>query len=706
MNTQTIRGFPATPSFLTPKKTLLIDIETFSSVDITKSGSYKYIESDDFEILLFSWCWDFEEVHLVDLLSGESIPADVIAALDDPSVIKLAWNSAFEISALNKFWSSPIGQWQDIMIHSLYLGLTAGLDITGKVLGLPQDKRKMAAGKALIRLFCKPVKPTKTNGNRARTLPHHEPEKWQLFRDYNRQDVAVEAEIEKRLSRFPVPESIWQEWRLEMQSNAYGIALDAQLIDGALAIDRTESAALMREAREITGLSNPNSAPQLMKWLTSKGIETPDLQKATVADLVEETSDEVQHMLRIRQQLSKMSIRKYQTMQSAMCQDGRIRGTMQFYGANRSGREAGRLLQPQNMARNSMKTLDLARQLVRDKKIDSLKMIYGETANVLSQLTRTAIVAAPGHKIVVADFNAIEARVIAWLSGEQWRLDVFNTHGKIYEASASQMFGVPIDSIKHGDPVRQQGKVAELANGYGGSVGAMKRMDFGGKIRPADMSDEARKQFANENGIPVPDDPDKSWYKLIQDAMIDANYKSIVDKWRKASPSIVRMWHSYENAALSVMRTGRPAGANHVIFARESDIVNGLDFLTIQLPSGRKLYYAHPFIAPNQFDQDALYYYGLDQMTHKWGKVSTYGGKLTENICQAIARDCLFVSLRRLSNAGYKTVMTIHDEVVNDVPEEQADVQKVIEIMRQPIDWAPGLPLNADGFVSNYYKKE
>lgn len=695
------RGHP--PSTFIPKKTLLIDIETFSSVDIGKAGSYRYIESDDFEILLFSYSYDFGPVQLVDLTAGESIPAEVIADLSNPGVIKTAWNSAFEWRALNRYWPSPISQWQDIMIHSLYLGLVAKLETAGEVVGLPQDKRKMAAGKTLIRLFCKPVKPTKNNGGRTRTQPHHEPEKWKLFKDYNRQDVATEAEIEKRLSRFPVPEAVWDEWRLEMAINARGIALDEPLIDGALAIDRTETRALMAEAREITGLSNPNSTSQLLRWLTEKGVQTSDLQKATVADLINQTTGDVQRVLRIRQQLSKTSIKKYKTMKATVCTDGRIRGTMQFYGANRSGREAGRLLQPQNMARNSMETLDFARELVEAKKVDTLRLVYGNTADVLSQLTRTAIVAAPGHKIVVADFNAIEARVIAWLSGEEWRLNVFRTHGKIYEASASQMFGVPIDSIKHGDPVRQQGKVAELANGYGGSVGAMKRMDFGGKIRPNDLSDGACQRFAAENGMACQTKDD---YRLVRDAMIDANYKRIVDKWRAASPNIVRMWRTYENAALSVMRTGRPAGANHVLFARESDIVNGLDFLTVTLPSGRKLYYAHPFIAPNQFDRDALYYYGLDQTTHKWSRVSTYGGKIVENVTQAVARDCLFVAMRRLTDAGYPIVMTIHDEVVLDVLEEQADLDRVIEIMKQPIDWAPGLPLNADGFVSDYYKKD
>lgn len=700
------------PSLILPKKHLSIDIETFSSVDIRKSGAYKYIQSDDFEILLLSYSIDFGEVQTIDLTDPDyGIPTTLTSMMHDQSVIKHAYNAMFEYYALNRFfgaleddWFSPIEQWQDTMIHGLYCGLTAGLDVTAKVLGLPQDKQKLSVGRNLIKIFCTPTTPTQRNGNRLRTLPHHEPEKWQLFKDYNRQDVAVEMEIEKRLSRFPVPEDVWQQWRLDMQINAHGIQLDSRLIAGALHIDQVTTEALKNEAKQLTGLSNPNSAPQLTKWLSEQGIEVENLQKDTVSDLVKTTTGRVKRVLEIRQQLSKTSIKKYKAMADAFCKDGRVRGLLQFYGANRSGREAGRLVQVQNLSKNHMPAaqLDLAREIVMSQKPNLLDLVYGNTADTLSQLVRTAFIAAPGHQIVVADFKAIEARVIAWLSKEEWRLDVFRTHEKIYEASASQMFGVPVESISHGDPVRQQGKVAELASGYGGGIGAMKRMDFGGDIRP-DMSDEAMKEFAEENNMSLLNDADR---QLVTDAMIDANYLSIVQRWRRASPSIVRMWHSYENAALSVMRTGRTAGANDVLFARESDVQNGLDFLTITLPSKRKLYYAHPFLASNQFDQESLWYFGMDQTTHKWVKISTYGGKLTENICQAIARDCLFYAMENLAKAGYQTVMTIHDEVVLDVSAEKADLDQVVAIMKQPIEWAPGLPLNADGFVNDYYKKD
>ncbi|WP_381450745.1 DNA polymerase [Sporolactobacillus kofuensis] len=694
------------PSLNLPKSHLNIDLETFSSVEISKSGSYKYIQSDDFEILLLSYSFNGGEVITIDLLQGETVPQEVINALADPNVIKHAYNAAFEWYALNKFWHSPIEQWQDTMIHGLYCGFTSGLDITAKVLGLPQDKQKMTVGRNLIKIFCTPTTPNKRNGNRTRTLPHHEPEKWQLFKDYNNQDVAVEMEIEKRLGRFPVPDDVWQQWRLDMQTNAHGIQLDEELINGALYIDQLSTSQLKDEAKALTGLDNPNSAAQLTKWLAEKGVEVENLQKDTVAELVKTTTGEVKKVLEIRQQLSKTSIKKYKAMDAAICADGRVRGLLQFYGANRTGRWAGRLVQVQNLSKNHMSTLDLARDLVKNKKADLLSFTYGNTSDVLSQLVRTAFVPAPGHKIVVADFSAIEARVIAWLSGEQWRLDVFNTHGKIYEASASQMFGIPIDQIKKGSSLRQQGKVAELALGYQGSVGAMKRMDFGGKIRPDDMSDEAVRVFANENGDFLSEDAGEDQYQLARDAMIDANYLSIVRKWRAASKHIVNMWYAFENAALSVMNDGRPAGTHGLIFARESDIVNGLDFLTIQLPSKRKLYYVKPFIAQNQFEKDALYYYGLDQEKHKWVKQSTYGGKLVENVVQAIARDCLAVTLNRLASAGYQTVMTIHDEVVLDVPAERADLDHVVDLMKQPIEWAPGLPLNADGFVNDYYKKD
>ncbi|RKO63237.1 DNA polymerase [Caldibacillus debilis] len=654
-------------------RSLSIDIETYSSVDIAKSGLYKYVQSPDFEILLFAYSVDGQPTKIVDLARGEKIPDDILVALADPNIIKRAYNAAFEWYCLSKFFHTPLHQWQCTMVHGLYCGYTAGLDATAKALGLPQEKQKMSVGKALIKLFCTPTEPKKSNGFRTRTLPHHEPEKWELFKQYCIQDVEVEKEIERRLSNFPVPEQEKKLWYLDQLINAHGANVDQELIDGALYVDEVATAELTKEAVRMTGLENPNSTQQLQSWLAKKGIQVDNLQKGTVAKLIDETDGDVKRVLEIRKELSKTSVKKYQAMKAAVCNDGRVRGLLQFYGANRTGRWAGRLVQIQNLPKNNMDTLDLARQLVKERKVDTLKLLYGNIPDTLSQLIRTAFIPSPGHKIVVADFSAIEARVIAWLAGEQWRLDVFNTHGKIYEASASQMFGVPIEKIVKGNPeyaLRQKGKVAELALGYQGGPGALISMGA------LDMG-------------------------LTEDELPD-----IVQRWRSTNRRIVDLWYSLENAALSVLHTGQPAGVKNLILARESDIVNGLDFLTITLPSGRKLFYTKPFIAENDFGKESMYYYGLNQETKKWERVSTYGGKLTENVVQAISRDCLAESLRRLHRAGYGIIFHVHDEVVLDVPKERANIDEIIRIMREPIEWAPGLPLNADGFVADYYMKD
>jgi DNA polymerase bacteriophage-type len=657
--------------------TLSVDIETYSSVDIKKAGLYKYVQSPDFEILLFAYSVNGEPTQIVDLVKGEPIPFHVRDALANPNFSKHAYNAAFEWYCLAKHlkWEPFVwvSQWRCTMFHGLYCGYTAGLGATAVALGLPQDKRKMSVGSSLIKLFCTPTKPTKKNGGRTRTLPHHEPEKWELFKDYCIQDVEVEKEIGKRLSNFPVPPNEQKLWELDQKINAFGVAVDRQLIDGALYINDLSTAELTEEAVNITKLDNPNSTKQLMGWLNDKGTDVENLQKETVTNLVDESDGDVKRVLEIRQELSKTSVKKYQAMQEAVCEDDRVRGLLQFYGANRTGRWAGRLVQVQNLPRNYLETLSHARELVRDKKVDALKLIYGNVPDTLSQLIRTAFVPSKGHKLMVADFSAIEARVIAWLAGEQWRLDVFATHGKIYEASASQMFGVPLELIKKGNPeyaLRQKGKVAELALGYQGGSGALISM---GALNMGLTEDE------------LPD---------------------IVRRWRSANKRIQDLWYSLENAALEVLRTGQPQGIKGLILARESDIVNGLDFLTIKLPSGRKLFYPKPFLAENDFGKEAVNYYGINQTTRKWEKVNTYGGKLVENCVQAIARDCLAVTLVRLDNAGYQTIMHIHDEAVLDVPEEYADLDKVIDIMREPLSWAPGLPLNADGFVADYYMKD
>lgn len=654
-------------------ETLNIDIETYSSVDIKKSGLYKYVQSPDFEILLFAFSYNGGETQIIDLAKGEKIPLGILALLRNPRVIKYAYNASFEWYSLNKFFETPLEQWRCTMLHGLYCGYTAGLGPTANALGLPQDKRKMTVGSSLIKLFCTPTKPTKKNGGRTRTLPHHEPEKWELFKEYCVQDVVVEKEIGSRLSKFPVPDQEQKMWELDQQINAFGVAVDEELIEGALYTNEISSSLLTEEAVSITGLNNPNSAQQLMKWLSENGVEVENLQKETVSNLVKTTEGDVKRALEIRLELSKTSVKKYQAMESAVCDDGRVRGLLQFYGANRTGRWAGRLVQVQNLPRNYLETLGHARELVREKKVDALKLIYGNVPDTLSQLIRTAFVPSEGHTLVISDFSAIEARVIAWLAGEQWRLDVFNTHGKIYEASASQMFGVPLELIKKGNPeyeLRQKGKVAELALGYQGGSGALISMG------------------ALNMGLTEEELPD------------------IVRRWRSSNKRIQDLWYSLENAALTVMREGQPVGVKGLIIARECDIVNGLDFLTVTLPSGRKLYYVKPFLAENDFGKEALYYWGMDQTTKKWSKVSTYGGKLTENIVQAVARDCLAVTLDRLNKVGHQTVMHIHDEVVLDVPNEKADLSVFEKIMSEPISWAPGLPLNADGFTAQYYQKD
>lgn len=657
-------------------KTLNIDIETFSSVDIKKSGLYKYVQSPDFEVLLFAYSVNGEQTQIIDLALGEEIPKEIRIALASASVTKHAYNAAFEWYCLSKFlgWQSQpetwLSQWRDTMLHGLYCGYTAGLGATAKAVGLPQDKRKMTVGNALIKLFCTPTKPTKKNGNRTRTLPHHEPEKWELFKEYCIQDVEVEKEIENRLSRFPVPEAEQKLWELDQQINVRGIKVDQELVDGAIYSSNLITSELKEEAVSITGLSNPNSAAQLKQWLAEQGVEVENLQKDTVLELLENTSGDIKRVLEIRQEMSKTSVKKYQAMKDAMCEDGRVRGLLQFYGANRTGRWAGRLVQVQNLPRNYLDTLGLARELARGKKVDALKVIYGNVPNTLSELIRTAFIPSEGNKLAISDFSAIEARVIAWLAGEQWRLDVFNTHGKIYEASASAMFGVPIEEITKGSDLRQKGKVAELALGYQGAAGALISMG------------------ALNMGLTEEELPD------------------IVKRWRSSNRRIVDLWYSLENAALAVMRTGQPQGVKGLLLQRESDIQNGLDFLTITLPSSRKLFYVNPFLAENDFGKEAIHYRGMNQTTKKWEKISTYGGKLTENVVQAIARDCLAVTLARLDKAGYESIMHIHDEVVLDVPQEQVDLEKIENIMKQPIPWALGLPLNADGFISDYYMKD
>lgn len=657
---------------------LSIDLETYSSVPIAKAGAYKYVQSPDFEILLFAYSVDGEPVQIVDLAQGELLPDWLYRSITDPAFIKHAYNAAFEWYCLSKFCGLllPVEQWRDTMLHGLYCGYTAGLDATGKALGLPAEKQKLSMGKALIRYFCVPCNPTQANGGRTRNLPKHDPDKWELFKTYCRGDVTTEMEIERRLSNFPVPDAVEKQWQTDLIINARGVAVDMSMVQGALHIGDSTREQLMAEATELTGLENPNSIQQLMGWLEPRVDDmVTDLRKETVATMLENgtAKDEAARVLEIRQELGKTSTKKYNAIEAAVCSDGRVRGLLQFYGANRTGRWAGRLVQVQNLPRTYIGQLPLAREAVRNKEADKLRLLYGSIPDTLSQLIRTSFVASPGNKLVDADFSAIEARVISWLAGEQWRLEVFRTHGKIYEASASQMFGVPIEKIKKGNPeyaLRQKGKVAELALGYQGSSGALVAMG------------------ALKMGIPESDLPD------------------IVSRWRESNRRIVDLWYSLESAAVSVIESGSPAGVRNLILMREIDPANGLDYLTITLPSKRKLYYAHPSLTTNEWNKPSILYYGSNQTTKQWSQLETYGGKLVENVVQAIARDCLAVAIEHLEAAGFPVVFHVHDEVVIDIPEDKANLDEVVRLMTPPIPWAPDLPLNADGWIGDFFKKD
>lgn len=660
---------------------LSIDLETFSSVPIQKAGAQKYIQSPDFEILLFAYSLNGAEPVCCDFARGETLPKWVAEALLDPQCLKHAYNAPFEWGCLSRYMGRqlPPEQWRCTMFHGLYAGYTAGLDATGRALGLPEDKRKLNTGKALIRYFCVPCAPSKANGMRTRNYPHHNPERWQLFKAYCCQDVTTEMEIERRLSAVPVPDFVQKEWETDLIINSRGVAVDMEMVERALELGATVRNSLMTEAMQISGLTNPNSVKQLAAWLEEEtGEEVATLRKDTVAKMLarDDNGPQIQRMLEIRQELGKTSTKKYDAIEAAVCPDGRVRGLLQFYGANRTGRWAGRLVQVQNLPRTYTEPLELARDLVKGRKLDALKCIYGSVPDTLSQLIRTAFIAAPGNVLIDADFSAIEARVISWLAGEEWRLEVFRTHGKIYEASASQMFGVPIELIKKGNPeyaLRQKGKVAELALGYQGSAGALIAMG------------------ALDMGIPEEDLPD------------------IVSRWRDANKRIRDLWYKVDAAAVQVITQGGSVGVNSIVLAHEWDATQGTDYMTITLPSGRKLFYNAPQIGVNQWGNPSISYMGMDQATKKWQRIETYGGKLVENCVQAIARDCLAQAIEHLEAAGLPVIFHIHDEVVIDIrpfADNDAMLAKTVEIMSRPIPWAPGLPLGADGWVGKFFKKD
>lgn len=648
-------------------KTLAIDIETYSSEDLTKTGVYKYADAEDFEILLFAYAYDDGPVEIIDLASGEMPPDYIFADLCNTDVLKTAFNANFEITCMNRAFPGMQfpDQWECTMVKSAMLGLPMSLDGVAKALNLEQQK--MTAGRALIRYFSMPCKPTKSNGMRTRNLPHHDPDKWELFKEYCKQDVETERAIRNKERWFTIPQKERELWLLDQRIIGTGVLIDRRMVENAIRMDDDHKEILTTEATELTGLDNPNSPAQLKEWLTEQtGEEVTSLTKTAIPELLDASdSEEVTRVLELRQEMSKTSTKKYQAMLDAVCSDGRVRGLLQFYGASRTGRWSGRLVQLQNLPQNHLPDLDLARGIVKDGDRELMELLYGNVPDTLSQLIRTAIVAPEGQRFIVADFSAIEARVTAWLAGEKWRLDVFASHGKIYEASASQMFKVPIDSIDKGSPLRQKGKIAELALGYQGGVGALKTM--GGE----------------RMGLSEPE------------------MQEIVDSWRLANPNIVRLWYDIQEAAMAVIgNIGRTMEVRGCRFRWDK----GLMWIT--LPSGRSLCYATPGIGRNRFGGDSITYWGINQTTRKWEKQETYGGKLVENIVQAIARDCLAESMLRLAEEGYKIVMHVHDEVVIEEPNSSRTLDEVCDIMGDPISWAPGLLLRADGYETEYYKKD
>ena len=654
------------------KLTLSIDIETYSSVDLRKSGVYRYAESPDFQVLMIAFAYGSDQVQIADLSkpNGDIYYPEfdkLKLDLSNPEIIKTAYNANFERVCLSKWLGVELSaeQWRCTMVHALELGLPGSLDEVAKALGV--DQQKDTQGKRLIKKYCVP------NRFGQQTLPTDDliDTDWQAFKEYCMQDVRTEMAVRKKLETFPLHDSEWTLWSIDQAINDRGIEIDPVLVANAVNMNDLYSSKLEEEAIRLTGLSNPNSLQQLKEWFKqAENIEIDDLKKQTIPELLKDVqSDKAKRMLEIRQELSKTSVKKYDAMWQGKCKDNRLRGLLQFYGAGRTGRWAGRLVQVQNLPANKYVDIYNARHLVRSGDYEMTEMLYDSVPNVLSQLIRTAFVPKPGHRFIVADFSAIEARVIAWLAGEQWRLDVFNTHGKIYEASAAQMFKVPIESIGKGNPLRQKGKIAELALGYQGGVNALIAMG-------------ALKMGLDEDELP-----------------------DIVKAWRSANPAIVKLWANLEESLKDAINQP-PAFVHTCLNKLVFQVKKNIAF--IDLPSGRRLAYVKPELKPHKrFEgKDEITYMGVDQMTRKWTRLSTYGGKLVENVVQAIARDCLAESLVRLERAGYRTVMHVHDEVVLEVERGVGSVEEVGQIMGESLDWAPGLPLTADAFETDYYRKD
>lgn len=784
-----------------------VDIETYSSVDLVRSGVYAYSASPDFEILLFGYAFGGESIEVIDLASGEELPAEVLKALTDSSVIKSAYNANFERTCLAAHLKRPMPpeQWQCSSVHALMLGLPGYLD--GVTKALKMKTQKDTTGKALIRYFSMPCKPTQTNGGRTRNLPEHDMEKWEQYKAYCAQDVQVERELRKILSRYPVPKQEQRLWELDQKINDAGVLVDKTLVDHAIICDKAYQKGYFEKAQKLTGVENPNSVAQLKKWIKkTTGREVKSLNKAAVKELMEETeSDTVKKVLGLRQKMSKTSVKKYEAMERALCPDGRVRGLFQFYGANRTGRWAGRLVQVQNLPRNSLADLDLARQLLKDGNYELLELLYDSVPDVLSQLIRTALIPEPGCRFVVSDFSAIEARIIAWLAGEGWRMEVFGGHGKIYEASASQMFGVPVEEITKDSPLRQKGKVAELAciaegqlvltdrgltpiervslnhkvwdgvdyvghdgviyrgqkevitydgltatkdhlvwvEGESGPIrfkdaatsGAhILRSGAGRKTIRVGQNHQSRKTMERKlaghcktlrkarvydilnagprNRFTVSDCLAHNCgyggsvgalkaMGALEMGLTEEELPGLIRDWRTSNPNIVQFWWTVGDAAMDAVRNKTAVQVHHGIeFSFESG------GLFLRLPSGRRLCYVQPQIRPHRkFNRPTLTYMGVTQ-GRNWGRIETYGPKLVENIVQATARDCLAEALLRLDQAGYKIVMHVHDEAVLEMPEGAGSLEEACEIMAQPLEWAPGLPLPADGFETEYYKKD
>ncbi len=641
---------------------LAMDIESFSDVDLIKCGVYAYADSPAFEILLFAYSFDGGETQIIDLAQGEKLPAEVEDAIFDVSVTKTAYNANFERTCLSKHFGRyiPPESWHCSAVQAAMLALPRSLEDVGRVLGL--DEQKMKEGKELIRYFCVPCKPTKANGGRTRNLPCHAPEKWELFKTYCKRDVDVEKSIRRKLHNFPIPESEMELYRLDQRINDRGVLVDMGLVEQAIACERLHKEVVTKRAYELTGLENPNSVAQLKGWLGGKGMEAESLSKKAVAEMIAETDGEVEELLKLRLLMAKTSVKKYEAMERSVCSDGRVHGMLMFCGANRTSRWSGKIVQIQNLPKNYIPDLELARDLVKQGRFEDIELLYDSTPNVLSELIRTAFIPKPGCRFVVADFSAIEARVLAWLSGEQWRLDVFTSHGKIYEASASSMFHVPMEEITKGSPLRQKGKLAELGLGFGGAAGAL-------------ISMGALDMGLTEDELPP-----------------------LVAAWRKANPHITQFWWDVDAAAIKAVTEKQRTKVGRIIFEYKSGI------LFITLPSGRKLSYVKPRMAVNRFGRDGLTYEGISE-NKKWSRIETYGPKLVENIVQGTARDLLAEAMLRVEKKGYPIVMHCHDEIIAEVPEGIGSVDEMCEIMAVQPAWAEGLPLRADGYQCSFYQK-